>query len=93
MDKDTKQMDTATEGVIYHLQHHRAGLKSKGNVTIGNEYTERFFERVKQELIRRGIANLASFPDVNMKGNSVLYSPDWSLWRDVRRADTSWEVY
>lgn len=81
MDKDTKQIRTSDQGVIYHFQFHRTSMLTSLLTTKSekkNEYATRFFPEVYDELKARGITLMEDFPSLLRRGNNELFGPKWT---------------
>lgn len=81
MDKDTKQIRTDSQGLIYHFQFHRIGMLASllaAKSDEKNEYATRFFPAVMKELGRRGVTLIQNFPALTRRGNSELFGPKWT---------------
>lgn len=81
MDKDAKQMQVKSQGVIYHFQFHRQSMLASlfaSRSTEKNEYALRFFPSVMEELQKRGITFIQNFPALVRRADNPLFGPLWT---------------
>ena len=75
-DSNVKEIDTASEGVLYHVMVHRpyASASNKTDLSMKNDYAAKFFLRTLEALRKRRLDTLIETPGLASRSQPVTDS-------------------